>query len=81
MDSPEKKLKDYKAAVADAKTKIAQLEGSRGELLKQLDEEFGINSIEAGEKELISIDQDILKLETQIQAVLRKIEDNYAELI
>lgn len=77
MEDIEKKLRMYKSAVAEATTKIANLEGSRDSLLGQLEKEFGKTSIEDAEKELQSVIKDKERVSSQIQALIRKIEDSY----
>jgi phage shock protein A len=77
-DNIEQKLKGYKTDVADAKTKIAQLEGSHETLLQQLSTDFGLETVEKAEKELASIQEDVVKLNTQMNNLIRKIEANYS---
>jgi chromosome segregation ATPase len=77
MEDLEKKLRNYKTALAEANTKIANLEGSRDSLLGQLDKEFGLSTVEDAEKELQSVVKDKERVGVQIQSLIRKIEDSY----
>jgi hypothetical protein len=77
----EKKLTEYKNAVSEAKTKVAQLEGSKSTLLDQFKKEFGVDNLDDAEKMLKEVEDDKVKLASQIQVIFRKIEEQYSDLL
>lgn len=61
-----KQLLELKDKIERGKTKLNELKGQRKQLMKQLEEEFECDSIEAAEKKLTKQEKEIEKLDNEI---------------
>jgi flagellar capping protein FliD len=66
-----------KAGIDEAKTNIAKLEGREQELLSQLKSEYGLNSIEAAEKEVEKMKKQIEKKEEEIRKQFTILQEDF----
>lgn len=72
MADPLKMLKALETALEKAKIDKANLEGQKSSIMKDLEEVFGISTIEEGEDLIKDYDEGIEELETQMGAMLEK---------
>lgn len=72
-----KELLDLKDKIERGKTKLNELKGQRKQLMKQLEEEFGCDSIEAAEKKLKKQEQKIEDLDNEIAENETKLRNTY----
>lgn len=72
MADPLKMLKALETALDKAKIDKANLEGQKSSIMKDLEEVFGISTVEEGEDLIKDYDESIEELETQMGAMLEK---------
>lgn len=72
MADPLKMLKALETALEKAKIDKANLEGQKSSIMKDLEEVFGISTVEEGEDLIKDYDESIEELETQMGAMLEK---------
>ena len=72
MADPLKMLKALETALEKAKIDKANLEGQKSSIMKDLEEVFGISTVEEGEDLIKDYDEGIEELETQMGAMLEK---------
>ena len=77
MDNIDDKLKTYRNSLESAKTKVAQLQGSVGNLVHRLNEELGITSIEEAKKKREELSVQKQEYSGKIEAIIKKIEAQY----
>lgn len=78
MPTITEKLLSYKDKIAKAKNERAKLEGSMEELLKSLKTNFKVETIEEAEKLLAKLNSQSEKLEQELEAGMKKLEEDYA---
>ncbi len=76
----EHELLRLRKKIDTAKNDISEARGEKTQLMKQLKEKYGCDSIEDGETLVESLKAEISELEKQIQTHLDNLEDEY-ELI
>jgi predicted nucleic acid-binding Zn-ribbon protein len=64
--------------IETAKSNVSQLEGRKVEIVKRLQEEFNISTIEETEKLLASETKNLKKLEEQITTDFEKLKENFS---
>ena len=72
MADPLKMLKALETALEKAKIDKANLEGQKSSIMKDLEEVFGISTVEEGEDLIKDYDESIEELETQMGAMIEK---------
>lgn len=77
MKKDEIDLMALKQEIADAKVKVAELNGQKQRLFKQLKDEFRCKSKEEAVELLESLDKEILSLRNQIDQGIKEIEEKY----
>ena len=73
----EKELLNLKKQIEEAKTKVAELEGTRKHLMKELKDDWSCNSVEEAEKKLNKMESDLDKLRTQIDKGIEELTEKY----
>jgi chromosome segregation ATPase len=76
MEKIIEELNSLQKQIQDSKTKKAQLEGRREEQMNRL-KEFGVKTIEEGNKKLEKIIKELGKLETEIQEKFKTLKENF----
>jgi hypothetical protein len=77
MISDVDKLQKYRKEVEEAKLDLAKLEGSRSTLMKRIQDEFGVSTLEEAKALLVKWREKRDKLETVFREKMKFIEDNY----
>lgn len=72
----EQKIKGMIKKVSTRKTELAELNGEKKQLLKQLEDE-GCKSTAGAEKEIKKEERKIVKLDKQLVQVVEKLEADY----
>lgn len=72
MADPLKMLKALETALEKAKIDKANLEGQKSSIMKDLEEVFGISTVEEGEDLIKDYDESIEELEAQMGAMIEK---------
>lgn len=72
----EQKIKQMIKKVAARKTELAELNGEKKQLLKQLEDE-GCKSTAGAEKEIKKEERKIAKLEKELTGAVEKLETDY----
>lgn len=70
-----------KEKVDNAQQKVDRAKGSREVILKRLEKEFSISSLEHGEREWAKLDKEAAKEETEYEREKKKWEETYGERI
>jgi hypothetical protein len=73
----EQQLLDLKKKVDRAKTTVSELEGQRKAQMKQLSDDWGCKTVEAAEKKVESMSNDIETLDKQIKKGIEELETKY----
>ncbi len=76
MEKIIEELNSLQKQIQDSKTKKAQLEGRREEQMNRL-KEFGVKTIEEGNKKLEKMTKELGKLETEIQEKFKILKESY----
>jgi chromosome segregation ATPase len=76
MEKIIEELNSLQKQIQDSKTKVSQLEGKREAQLAQL-QEFGVKTIEEGNKKLEKMGKELGKLETDIQTRFKSLKESY----
>lgn len=58
----------------DARREVDRLEGRRGQLLQQLSDQFGVNSLEEGQAKLASLHKDIERRRSRLERLVEDLE-------
>lgn len=58
----------------DARREVDRLEGRRGQLLQQLSDQFGVNSLEEGQAKLASLRKDIERRRSRLERLIEDLE-------
>jgi prefoldin subunit 5 len=77
MELTEKDLLRKKREIEQAKEELSELKGQEKALMKRLEEEYGITTIEQAEEKLESLQQQVSDLDTLIQEKTEAIEEKY----
>ena len=77
MSSVEQRLLDMKEDIDRAKTKKAQLEGAQTQLRKQMDAEFGCETVKAAEKKVDEFKATTEMLKDKIDTRVTKLSKKY----
>lgn len=72
----EKELIELKGQIDSAKTKVAELNGQKSALMKQL-EEWGCKTIEEAEKKLKEMETEVSNLDIKIASGVKELEEKY----
>ena len=64
--------------IADARTKVAVLEGKRDECLKRLKEEHGLKSLEAATTALKKTEAELEKIRIDIENKFKQLREDYS---
>ncbi len=72
----EKKIKAMLKKVQDRKTELAELNGEKKQLLKQLQDE-GCKSIADAEKQIKKEERNVTRLEKELEVNLKALESDY----
>ena len=72
MADPLKMLKALETALEKAKIDKANLEGQKSSIMQDLEEVFGISTVEEGEDLIKDYDESIEELEAQMGAMIEK---------
>ena len=78
MDKIINELSKLNREIADAKTKVAVLEGKREEYLKRLKEEHGLKSIEAAQTTLKKLEAELEKIRIDIENKFKQLKEDYS---
>ena len=78
MDKIINELTKLNKEIADAKTKVAVLEGRRDEALKRLKEEHGLKSIEAAQIALKKMEAELEKIRIDIENKFKQLREDYS---
>lgn len=73
----EQDLLRLKKKVDDAKSSVSELGGQLKEKVKQLNEDFQCDTVEAGQKKLNETDTKIDSINTEIDKGLKELEQEY----
>ena len=76
-------LEDYRSLLEDVdqwKTELAKIEGAQQSLLKQLEEKFDCDSLEAAEKLLVKLEQQQVAQEKKFAKMLKEFKDEWQHL-
>ena len=73
----EQQFLQAKERVNKAQQTDSELKGQKTALLKQLKDEFECTTLEAAEKELVSIDEEIEQLTDDIHNGMQELEEKY----
>lgn len=76
MSQEERKIKNMLKKLQERKTELAELNGEKKQLMKQLESE-GCATLEDIETEIEKEKEKVEKLEQQIQVGLESLEDDY----
>jgi len=77
MDKIEKKLNELDEAIAEAKEEQSKLGGMLETLLKQMEERFGVTSIEEATELLKDIKKKMEKSEKELEKKYNELRENY----
>lgn len=75
-----KKVKRLRETVDAMKTKQNQLEGRLGSLYDQLQNEFGLSSLDEAEAKLKDLDEQQQEQESRLRECISDLDDMYDEL-
>jgi len=70
-------LKRLKEGIDLAKTNLAKLDGRETELLRQLKKDHGLSSVKEAETKQVELQQDLEKLDSEIQKEYNKLKEEY----
>lgn len=73
----ENELLDLKKQIEEAKTQVAELEGTRKHLMKELKDDWGCGSVEEAEKKLNTMESDLDKLRDKINKGIEELTEKY----
>jgi len=73
----EQDLFKLKERIDDAKSKVSELEGQRKHLIKELNEQWSCNSVEAAEKKAKEIEDEITFFNQKIDDGCFQLKDMY----
>lgn len=73
----EKDLLRLKGEVDKAKSTVAELNGQLTAMMKQLKKDWGVSSVDEGEKLLKKMKKDLETLEEKIEKGVNEIEEKY----
>ena len=73
----EKKLLELKKKIDEAKTKLAELEGSRKHLMNELKTDWECSTLEQAQTKLAELEKESLKLSQNIQKGMEEITSKY----
>lgn len=73
----EQQLLDLKQQIEDAKQSVAELKGEQTALLKQLKDNYKCNTIAEAEKKAQQMQEEIEKLQEQINEGCKELEEKY----
>ena len=71
------KLIDMKKTIDEGKLEAARLEGQQSNLLKQLETDFSVKTLQAAERKLPAMDKEIEAKESQLQKGVENLENSY----
>ena len=77
MKEIQSELGRLKTGIDEAKGNVSKLEGREEELLKQLKTEFGLASVEAAEKEMVTLKKQSETKEIEIQKQFAELKETY----
>lgn len=77
MTISSEKLIKMKEMIDQAKTKSAELGGQLKSQMKTLQDEFGFKSLKDAEDGLKKMDKDLVKMETELDKGVAKLEKDY----
>jgi len=69
------RLRKVKDKIAEKQRDLDRLEGRRDALLKTLNDDHGLDSVEAAEKEIHRLDESLEDEERDIETQLKKLEE------
>jgi hypothetical protein len=69
------KIEKWKREIESDKAEKSELEGSRKEKMRQMEEKFGAKSIEAAKKKLISMQKEHKKISLEIEKNFNQLKD------
>lgn len=78
MDKIINELSRLNKEIADAKTKVAVLEGKREESLKRLKDEHGLKSLEAAMTSLKKTEAELEKIRVDIEKKFQQLKEDYS---
>jgi len=73
----EKRLLELKKSIDEAKTKSAELEGTRKHLMKELKDDWECSSLEEAEEKVKTMEEKIQKLNQTISDGVQELEEKY----
>lgn len=79
MALTEEQLLDLKGEIDTAKTKVAELTGTRKTLMAQLKETWGCKTVEEADKKLKTLGEEINQLEASIKEQTEDLEKKWIE--
>lgn len=74
MSSMEDRLQSLKKKEAEARQSYSRLEGRRAQLMQQLTDNFGVDTIEAAQEKLTVLDKDLERREARAERLLAELE-------
>ena len=73
----EQQLLDLKKQIEQAKTQVAELQGSRKHLMKELKDDWGCTTIEEAEKKLKKLQKELEQLQNKIKEQTEELIEKY----
>jgi len=77
LNDIQKDLTSVMSEISKAKSNFSRLEGQELELLRQMKESLGLNSVEEAEKELDKLSKLIAKKTADIESDYKELKDSY----
>lgn len=75
----EQELLDLKHEINESKEKLSKLEGRRDALLEQLQEKYGVESVDAAKRKIKSFEKQIRELDERIGTKTEELETRLYE--
>ena len=69
------RLLEIKRALEEKKSKRSELQGEHKGVMKQLKQEFGVDSLEDAERRIREEEQELQKMEEEIRAQIYEVEE------